>query len=699
MPHRGRLNVLANVMDKPYTAIFSEFQGRSAQPEEVRGSGDVKYHLGTSADREFDGTHDPSLADAQPLASRGGQSRWCWARCAPSRTSSGDTERSQVMAILMHGDAAFAGQGLVAESLDLSELERLPHRRHHPFHRQQPDRLHHHCRPTRARARTARTSPRSCRRRSSTSTATIPEAVVHVARIATEFRQQFKSDVVIDMFCYRRHGHNEWRRAGVHPAADVQGDRAAITTVQRGLCRSGSRPKASIDAGRGRRRSTPTLRREARQGARGGEPATSPTRPTGWRARWAGLHGRAGRGGPQGRHRRRASSSCCAVGRAISEPPKNFDLNRKIARLLAGEAQGDRDRQGHRLGDRRGAGLRHAAAPRARRCGCRGQDVGRGTFTQRHAVLIDQATEEQVHPAQHIAAEGQAQLRGASTARCPRRACWASSTATRSADPNALVMWEAQFGDFANGAQVIIDQFICSGESKWLRMYGLVMLLPHGYEGQGPEHSSARLERYLQLSPRTTCRSSMPTHAGQLLPCAAPPAAPHLPQAADRDDAEVAAAPQGLRLDAGRLRAGHLVPPHPAGDRPARRRRPRSRRVVLCSRQGLLTTCVAERAQAQDRRHRHRCASSSSIPSRAAGSACELARYPNAEVVWCQEEPREHGRLVLRRPPHRARRCRASRQRAADLYRPAGSGVAGHRLGAHARKEQADLVDRALTIG
>ena len=326
------------------------------------------------------------------------------------------------------------------------------------------------------------------------------------SRIATEFRQQFKSDIVIDMFCYRRLRPQRGRRAGLHPAADVQGDRQP-PDGEGDLCR------AARGRGRGRRAAEVAAARCGDLREKLDKALEAATQLQAQQGRLAGRRaGRASTVAPgeedrKGDDRRRASSSCGrSATRSPSAPqglrpqPQDRAPARRRSARRSRPARTSTGRPARRWPSAR-------CWPRARRCGCPARTSGRGTFSQRHAVLVDQSTEAKYIPLNHVAARARRASRS-STARCPRRACWASSTAIRSAEPNALVMWEAQFGDFANGAQVIIDQFICSGESKWLRMYGLVMLLPHGYEGQGPEHSSARLERYLQLSPRTTCRSS-----------------------------------------------------------------------------------------------------------------------------------------------------------------------------------------------
>ncbi|MBV8410460.1 MAG: 2-oxoglutarate dehydrogenase E1 component, partial [Alphaproteobacteria bacterium] len=501
MPHRGRLNTLVHVLHKSYTALFSEFQGRSSLPEEMRGSGDVKYHLGASADREFDGTAvhvslspNPSHLEAVNPVVLG--------KARAKQDQRGDTERSQVMAILMHGDAAFAGQGLVAESLDLSDLAgyRIGGTIHYVVNNQ----IGFTTLPTAAR------SGPYCTEVAKVVQAPIfhvngddPEAVVHVARIATEYRQRFKRDVVIDMFCYRRHGHNESDEpmftqplmykqiAGHKTVKEVYAARLeaedVVTPAQ----------VSEMDA---------TLRRKL-DGALEAASQYKPNKADWLEGRWAGFTVAPGEEDRKGTTAVELEQ-LTAVGHALCEVPKTFDANRKIARQLQEKrktidtgkdidwATGEALAWGTLLAE--GTPVRLS-----------GQDSARGTFSQRHSVLVDQTAETLYVPLNHVAPK-QAHFEVIDSP-LSEAGVLGFEYGYSSAEPNALVLWEAQFGDFANGAQVIVDQFLCSGESKWLRMNGLVMLLPHGYEGQGPEHSSARLERYLQLSAEDNWQVIVPT--------------------------------------------------------------------------------------------------------------------------------------------------------------------------------------------
>ena len=493
MPHRGRLNVLTQVMGKPYRALFHEFQGGSAKPDEVEGSGDVKYHLGASSDREFDGnkvhlslTANPShleIVDPVVLGK---------ARAKQDQHGATPDERTMVLPLLMHGDAAFAGQGVVAECFAMSGPEGLPHRRHHPFHRQQPDRLHH-------RAALFALFALSLRRRADGAGADLPRerrrsgsGGVLRAQSPPNSGMKFQKDVVIDMFCYRRFGHNEgdeptftqplmYREIKEHPTTlEIYGKRL----VGEGVVTEGEVDKMKADW-----RAQLDEEFEASQGYK-------PNKADWLDGRWAGL--KAAREGEDPRRGETgvAIETLREIGKALTAVPEGFHVHKTIARLLA-TRKGDRDRRRHRLGDGRGAGLRHAA-----RGGPSGAPVGPG--------LASAAPSRSATPSWSIRKTKSATCRSTMSAKarrgskssircCRKRPCWASNMAIPPPSRRRWRLWEAQFGDFANGAQVMIDQFIASGEMKWLRMSGLVMLLPHGYEGQGPEHSSARLERYLQL--------------------------------------------------------------------------------------------------------------------------------------------------------------------------------------------------------
>src|SRR5215475_8054991 len=488
MAHRGRLNVLANFMSKPYAAIFSEFQGNPANPEDVQGSADVKYHLGTSADRDFDGkvvhlslTANPSHLEAVNTVVLG--------KVRAKQVQKKDTTRDQTMALLLHGDAAFAGQGLVAETLDLSDLKgyRVGGTIHFIINNQ----IGFTTNPVNSRSGPYCSDvARICQAPIFHVNGDDPEAVVHVARIAMEFRQQFKKDVGIDMFCYRRFGHNEsdepaftqplmYKTIAKHPTTrTIYSDRL----VQEGVI-GAEEAKRVVDDFQARL-----------EGEFAAAPGYKPNKADWLEGAWSGFET------ASGEDRRGETSlpieTLKEIGKALAGVPKDFTANRKIVRLLQSKQQMFES----------GEGIDWATAEalafgslliEGHPVRLSGQDSGRGTFSQRHAVLVDRETEVQYPPLTKIR-PGHGNLEVVDSP-LSEAGVLGFEYGYSLADPRSLVIWEAQFGDFANGAQVIIDQFISSGESKWLRMSGLVMLLPHGYEGQWPEHSSARLERYLQL--------------------------------------------------------------------------------------------------------------------------------------------------------------------------------------------------------
>jgi 2-oxoglutarate dehydrogenase E1 component len=489
MPHRGRLNVLANMMGKPYQAIFSEFQGNAANPEDVQGSGDVKYHLGTSSDREFDEnvvhlslTANPSHLEAiDPVVI--GKVR------AKQMQRGREIGWKQVMGLLMHGDAAFAGQGLVAETLDLSELR--GYRTGGTIHVVVNNQIGFTTNPVNSR------SGPYCSEMAKIIQAPVlhvngddPEAVVHAARIATEYRQEFNSDIVVDMFCYRRFGHNEgdepaftqphmYQEIAKHPSvrkiyADKLAGEGVVTAEEvENLAKSfHDRLESDFEAAS----------------------AYKPNKADWLEGAWTGLEAK------RGQYIRGETAvpmdTLHEIGRKITEIPDSFNANRKIVRQF--KAKRERLESGEGIDWATAEALAFGSLLlEGTPVRMSGQDCQRGTFSQRHAVLTDQTSEEKYIPLATLS---------------PRQAPFEIIDSPLSeasvlgfeygyslAEPHALVMWEAQFGDFANGAQIIIDQFIASGESKWLRLSGVVMLLPHGYEGQGPEHSSAKPERFLQL--------------------------------------------------------------------------------------------------------------------------------------------------------------------------------------------------------
>ena len=507
MPHRGRLNVLANILHKPYGLIFSEFEGN--MPETVAGDGDVKYHLGFSADHMTQEKHtihltltpNPSHLEAVDPVVEG--------RMRAKQRRHPDKERKLGLPILIHGDAAFAGQGLVAETLNLSQLP--GYRTGGTIHVVVNNQIGFTTAPSEAR------STRYCTDVAKMIEVPIfhvngedPEAVVYVGELATDFRQEFGQDVVIDMICYRRHGHNEGDEPGFTQPIMYEKIRNRISIRElytEQLVMSGELSSQEAET------IAETFAEKLQEvfeevKARGIEPRTVP--PGFAIGPWANLT-------PKYSFEVTDTGVSIDVLRTIAEvanrPPAGFAVNPKLSRIFAArqksiETRGTVD---WAFAESLAIGSLLLENTPVR---LSGQDSRRGTFSQRHAVLIDQNTGVAWTPLNHLAA-GQPEF------------CVYDSLLSEAAvlgfdfgysleEPNMLILWEAQFGDFANGAQVIIDQFIASAESKWGRGSGLVMLLPHGYEGQGPEHSSARLERFLQLCAEENIQVAVPSTPAQI---------------------------------------------------------------------------------------------------------------------------------------------------------------------------------------
>ena len=486
MPHRGRLNVLANVMGKPFKAIFSEFFGKTVSTKKDF-EGDVKYHLGASSNREFDGnsvhislTDNPSHLEAvNPVVL--GQVR-------AKQFFHKDKERKKVIPVLMHGDAAFAGQGIVAECFAMSGLP--GHNIGGTIHIIVNNQIGFTTAP-----RFARSSPYP------SDVAKIaqapifhvngddPEAVVHCAKIATEYRQKFNRDVVLDMVCYRRFGHNEgdepsftqpmmYKKIRSHPTTlSIYGKKLS----QEGLISETDLLKEKTEFKNFLEKEFETSKNYKSE-LKWFDGAWSRFKP--------GL----------GKDKRGVSGvdkkKLVEIGRKISSIPEDLNVHKTLKKIfdlrLKSIEQGKLIDWSTAESMAFGTLLTEGFSVRLS-----GQDSGRGTFSQRHAVLRNQDNHQRYVPLNNIS-DRQKNFEIIDSL-LSELAVLGFEFGYSISEPETLVLWEAQFGDFANGAQIIIDQFISSGESKWGRASGLVMLLPHGYEGQGPEHSSARLERFLQL--------------------------------------------------------------------------------------------------------------------------------------------------------------------------------------------------------
>lgn len=641
MPHRGRLNVLTQVMGKPHRALFHEFKGGSANPDAVEGSGDVKYHLGASSDREFDGnrihlslTANPShLEIVDPVV---------LGKVRAKQDQHGDPPdmRISVMPLLMHGDAAFAGQGVVAECFGLSDLK--GYRTGGSVHFIVNNQIGFTTYP-----RYSRSSPYPSDVAKMIDAPIFhvngddPEAVVFAAKVATEFRQKFHKPVVIDMFCYRRHGHNEgdepaftqpvmYKRIAAHPST--------LELYARRLISEGVMTQGEVDKAKADWRAR--LDAEFEAGT-----SYKPNKADWLDGKWAGF-----KIADQEEDARRGVTGVDVaalkeIGRKITKVPDGFRVHRTIQRFLENRAKAIDT----------GAGIDWATGEALAFCTLlnenhhvrlSGQDSERGTFSQRHSVLIDQEDESRYTPFNHLGHEqGHYEVINSLLS---EEAVLGFEYGYSLAEPNTLTLWEAQFGDFANGAQVVFDQFISSGERKWLRMSGLVCLLPHGYEGQGPEHSSARLERYLQMCAEDNMQVVYPTTPANYfhvlrrqlhreirkpLIVMTPKSLLRHKRAVSRLE-ELAKGTTFHRIlydDAQMLpnEAVKLVPDE------------KVRRIVLCSGKVYYDLYEEREKRGIDDIYLMRVEQLYPVPLKAL--VAELSRFKKAEVVWCQEEPRNMG--------------------------------------------------------
>jgi 2-oxoglutarate dehydrogenase E1 component len=638
MAHRGRLNVLANVMSKPYRQIFHEFHGGSAKPSEVQGSGDVKYHLGASSDREFDGhnvhlslTANPSHLEAVDPVVLG--------KARAKQYQLGDKQtRSSVLPLLIHGDAAFAGQGVVAECFAMSGTKGF--RTGGTVHFIVNNQIGFTTAPAYARS-----SPYPSDVALMVQAPIFhvngddPEAVVHCARIATEFRQLFHKDVVVDMFCYRRFGHNEADEPAFTQPRMYRAIKDHPTTlqiyskklVQQGVL-SESDAAAILDDFNKLLESELDIAKQHR-----------PNKADWLDGAWSGFE-RAPKGD------RRGSTDVeiedlKRVGNALATVPANFHLHKTIARQLAAKKQ--MIETGENIDWATGEALAFGTLlDEEYPVRLSGQDSSRGTFSQRHAALVDQETEERYIPLNHIG-EGQAEFEVIDSL-LSEEAVVGFEYGYTLADPKTLVLWEAQFGDFVNGAQVIIDQFIASGEMKWLRMSGLVMLLPHGYEGQGPEHSSARLERFLQLCGDdnmqvgycTTPANYFHILRRQLHRSFRKPLILMTPKSLLRHKRAVSKLSEfgpgssfhRVLWDDAEYHPGSSITLVPNDQ---------IKRVILCTGKVYYDLFEEREKRGEQRIQILRLEQIYPFPGLALTE--ELTRFPNAEIIWCQEEPKNQG--------------------------------------------------------
>jgi len=702
MAHRGRLNTLAAVMGKPYRAIFHEFQGGSTVPSDIEGSGDVKYHMGASSDRAFDGnnvhlslTANPShLEIVNPVVLGKARAKQAFDIRAANAGRPEETwalDRSKVMPLLIHGDAAFAGQGVVAECFALMGLKgyRTGGTMHFVVNNQIG----------------FTTSPRHSRSSPYPSDVALmvqapifhvngddPEAVVFAAKVATEFRQKFHKDVVVDMFCYRRFGHNEGDDPTFTQPLMYSKIRALKSTREiyaERLIAEGVIDQAAVDA--------EVARFEAFLDAEFEAGKTFEAHKADWMdGQWQGI------GQPDGEERRGETSVPSAkladLGHKLTTIPNSVDMHKTLKRVIDGRREmittGENIDWATAESLAFGSLLDEGFPVRLS-----GQDSVRGTFSQRHSGIIDQTTEARYVPLNNIR-DGQAEFEVIDSA-LSEEAVLGFEYGYALTDPNTLVMWEAQFGDFVNGAQVVIDQFISSGERKWLRMCGLTMLLPHGYEGQGPEHSSARLERFLQACAEDNM---------QVANCSTPANYFHIlrrqmhrpfrkpliimtPKSLLRHKkavssltelAEGSSFHRVLHDDAERRPDVAGITIKPDAD---------IRRVILCS--GKVYYDLLERRERDQIDDVYLMRLEQFYPWPMKSLLTELGRFANAELVWCQEEPRNMGGWTFVDPwlELTLEKLSVKSKRARYVGRPASASTAAGLMSRHLKELDAFLTD------
>ncbi|WP_170327187.1 2-oxoglutarate dehydrogenase E1 component [Ruegeria arenilitoris] len=692
MPHRGRLNILANVMSKPYRAIFNEFQGGSFKPEDVDGSGDVKYHLGASSDREFDGnsvhlslTANPSHLEAVNPVVLG--------KVRAKQDQLNDTDRTAVMGILLHGDAAFAGQGVVAEGFGLSGLR--GHKTGGTMHIVVNNQIGFTTAP-----HFSRSSPYP------TDIALMveapifhvngddPEAVVHAAKVATEFRQKFHKDVVIDIFCYRRFGHNE----GDEPMftnpimyKKIKTHKTTLSLYTERLVKDGLIPEGEIEDMKAAFQAHLNDEFEAGKDYK-------PNKADWLDGRWSHLDKN------KEEYVRGETAitpkTMAEIGNALTHAPEDIALHKTVGRLLDHKKQMFDSGKGFdwATGEALAFGSLLTEGFPVR---LSGQDATRGTFSQRHSGFVHQESEERYYPLNNIRA-GQSKYEVIDSM-LSEYAVLGFEYGYSLAEPNALTLWEAQFGDFANGAQIMFDQFISSGESKWLRMSGLVTLLPHGFEGQGPEHSSARLERFLQMCGQdnwivancTTPANYFHILRRQLHRTFRKPLILVTPKSLLRHKLAVSTADE---FTTGSSFHRVLWDDAQQGNSETKLvKDDKIKRVVMCS--GKVYYDLLEERDARGIDDVYLMRIEQFYPFPAHSLINELERFKGAEMVWCQEEPKNQGAWTFIEPNIEWVLTRIGAKHTRPLYvGRATSASPATGLASQHKAQQEALVNEALSI-
>lgn len=684
MPHRGRLNVLTRFMGKPYVAMLNEFQGGMAMPENINSSGDVKYHLGFSSDKEFGGnkvhlslTSNPSHLEAVNPVVNG--------RVRAKQDQFNDTNREQVMGILLHGDAAFCGQGVVMETLAMSELEsyttggtlhvvvnnqvgfttapKYGHKSPYPtdvammvqspiFHVNGDD----------------------------------PEAVVHAAQVAAEYRAKFKQDVILDIWCYRKHGHNEgdeprWTQPKMYQVIDKKETPREIygkTLINEGVI-SDDEFEGLKDAFYNRLDKALTASKEYR-----------PEKADMLEGKWKGITQNFGDDSKIETGVKLETLK--EIGMKLSEKP-DIAIHKGVAKVMDNRRKMIESGEGldWAMGELLAFGSLLLEGHPVR---FTGQDVIRGTFSHRHSGIWNQEKGEEIYYPLNNLSEDQPAKYEVYNSNLSEYAVLGYEYGYSLTEPKALTLWEAQFGDFVNGAQIMIDQFIVSAEIKWLRMSGLVMLLPHGYEGQGPEHSSARLERFLQLCAEdnivvANCttpanyfhilrRQLKREYRKPLIMMSPKSLLRHKLATSSLEEMKLGSSFKRVLPEIDKLKADKSI-----------------RKVLICSGKVFYDLLEERRNQKIDDVAIIRLEQFYPFPATSLGE--ELKKYPNAEVCWVQEEPENAGgwQFVDRRIEAVLGKVKTKSTRPQYIGRPAAAATACGYMKQH-KLQQDKLVNEAL---
>lgn len=682
MPHRGRLNVLTAFMGKPYAAMLSEFQGNLATPDWINSSGDVKYHLGLSTDKTF-GDNDVHLSLTANPSHLEAVNPVVMGKVRAKQDQLNDTSRDKAMALLLHGDAAFCGQGVVAECLSLNDLD--AYKIGGTFHIVVNNQIGFTTNPS-----DQHTSPYP------TDVAMMiqapifhvngddPEAVVHVSRVAVEYRHKFKKDVIIDIWCYRKHGHNEgdeprWTQPKMYEVIDNKPTPREIYAEK--LLSEGVLSKSDFEK---LKNDFHNRLEEAFLHSNDYKPEKADM----LEGKWG--HIKTVNPGEKPKTKTGVDKSILKeIGIKLNTIPSDMILHKGVERVLKNRMKiiksGENIDWGTAEALAFGSLLKDEHSIRFT-----GQDVIRGTFSHRHSGIWDQKTEKLLFPLNQLGTKAKYEAHNSNLSEF---AVLGYEYGYSQAEPNTLTIWEGQFGDFANGAQIIFDQFITSSEVKWLRMSGLVVLLPHGYEGQGPEHSSARIERYLQQ-----CAEDNLIVAN----CTTPANYFHiLRRQMHREFRKplIIFSPKSLlrhkkaqstfaELDKGTC--FERVLPEISNEI-----NKNARKLIICS--GKIYYDILEERDKREIKDIAIIRLEQYYPFPETSLVEEIRKYPDAEVIWCQEEPENMGAwsFVDRRLEKAIVKTGVQAKRPVYVGRKEAAATACGYMRIH-KKEQEDLINKAL---